>query len=125
MNKLADIELYNEPGGFTGFGTYGLADTLKASSYGTLFNMFISSAIGVITVVAFVWFIFILITGSIAIITSAGDKQAMENAKKKISSGLIGLVVLIASLFIVSLVGQFLGIDSILNPGDIIKDISK
>jgi hypothetical protein len=125
MNYLTQINLYDDAGGFTGFGKYGFEGTLKASSSGTLFNMFISSAIGIISVIAFVWFIFIIITGAISIISSGGDKNALESAKKRITSGIIGLVVLIAGLFIVSFIGQFLGIQNILNPGELVRQISQ
>ena len=67
--------------------------------------------IGVMTVVAIIWFLFTLITGAISIIGSGGDKQALESARKKITTGVIGLVVVIASIFILDLIGTIFGID--------------
>lgn len=125
MNKLAQINLYNDPDGFTGFGSLGFQGALKANNAGLLFNSFISKAIGVITVVAFVWFVFTIVTGAISIISSGGDKQSLESAKKKITHAIIGLVVLIAGLFIVSLIGTIFGIGNILNPAELINQISK
>lgn len=124
MNQLADINLY-PGGGFEGFGLFGLEGSTGATGAGTLFNLFISRAIGVITVVAFVWFLFILVTGAISIMGAGGDKAAAETARKRIFTGLIGLVVLIAGIFLIRLVGAFLGIQNILNPGEIIYQISK
>jgi hypothetical protein len=93
--------------GFTGIGTLGT----PTGNGVTQFSKFISMAIGVMTIVAFIWFIFVLITGAIGIIGSGGDKQSLETAKKKITTGIIGLVVTIAAVFIISLIGTILGID--------------
>jgi len=41
-------------------------------------------------------------------ISSGGDKTAMANAQKRITNGLIGLVVVIASVFIIELIGKSL-----------------
>ena len=80
-----------------------------------VFSNFISSAIGLITIIAIIWFVFIFIMGAIGIISSGGDKQAMESARKKITSGVIGLVVVIAGMFVIQLIGRIIGIPEILN----------
>ena len=67
------------------------------------------------TIIAIIWAIFTLITGAISIISSGGDKQALESAKKKITMGIVGLVVVIIALFIVEVVGYLLGLPDILN----------
>jgi len=101
------------PGGFKGFGPLGNV-TSSIEAIKTL-SKFISSTIGIMTIVAILWFIFVLVTGAIGIINAGGDKAALETAKKKITTGLIGLVVVIATIFIVSLVGRLIGIPDILN----------
>lgn len=123
MKLLAETTIA-PPGGFRGFGNLGL-EGLSEESGGTIFNMFLSSTIGVITVVAFIWFVFILFTGAIGIMSSGGDKQALENARNKIRNGVIGLIVVIAGIFIYQLVGSLFGIENILNPGEIIRQIGK
>lgn len=124
MMKLAeDIKLYDN-NGFKGFGRYGL-ENFSSSSAGTLFGNFISRAVGVITIVAIIWFVFILVTGAIGIIGSGGDKQGLESSKKKIYTGLIGIVVLVSALFIARLVGAFLGIENFLSPALLIEQITK
>ena len=94
-------------GGFKGFGTLG---TVQDQGFMNLAT-FISMVIGVMTVVAIIWFLFTLITGAISIIGSGGDKQALESARKKITTGVVGLVVVIASIFILDLIGTIFGID--------------
>jgi hypothetical protein len=118
MKNLLAIDLF-PPGGLRGYGPLGLEGE-SAYTAPHIFNNFISSVIGVITTIAFIWFIFVFITGAVSIIGSGGDKGAMETAKKKLTTGIIGLVVTIAAVFIISLIGKLLGIDLILNPAQLI-----
>ena len=110
MKKLTQIKLSPDEG-FTGFGPLGESGE---GAIGT-FTKFISSTIGLLTIIAIIWFAFVLITGAIGIITSGGDKTAFENARKKISTGLIGLVVVIAAVFIIDLIGGIIGLPDILD----------
>lgn len=111
MNNLlaADIQLA-PPGGFKGFGKLGLQGELSTNA-DLVFTKFISSAIGVMTIIAFIWFIFIFFIGAIGIISSGGDKQALESARKKITSGIVGIVVVIAAIFVIKLIGYLIGVD--------------
>ena len=116
MMKLAagePINLY-EGEGFKGFGKLGLENE-SAFNADSIFTKFISSAIGLITVIAIIWFIFIFLTGAIGIISSGGDKNSNEAARKKISSGIIGLVVVVLGIFIIKLIGTLIGLPDILN----------
>ena len=99
---------------FQGFGDLGLEgkDPQTAPS---IFNTFLSGAVGLLTVIAGIYFIFLLMIGAIGIMSAGGDKASMESARKKISTGLIGLVITISSIFIISLIGYLLGLD-ILHP---------
>jgi len=112
MNKLAQINLYDDSGGYTGFGPLGLSQGEEGVS---VFTKFLSSAIGLITVIAIIWFIFILITGAIGFMTAGGDKATVENSRKKIFNGLVGLVIVIAGLFILDFFGNIIGISWILD----------
>lgn len=115
MNKLAQgkIDLF-ENSGYTGFGKLGL-ETSPATNADLTFSQFISSAIGLITVIAIIWFVFTLFTGAISFITSGGDKAALETAKKKIVNALTGLIITIVGIFIIRFVGYLIGIPDILN----------
>ena len=83
---------------------------------GSLFDDIISAAIGLITIIAGIWFVFLLISGAIGVMTAGGDKASMETARKRITSGVIGLVIVVAGIFLVELIGGLLGLD-ILQPG--------
>ncbi len=75
----------------------------------------ISGAIGLITVIAFVYFMFILISGAIGVISAGGDKGKLEDARSRITNGVIGVVIVVAGMFIMDLIARLLGIQGILN----------
>ncbi len=115
MNYLAQIKLYDPDKGFLkGFGKLGL-ETASPTEGISIFTQFVSSVIGLMTIIAIIWFVFKFISGAIGIISSGGDKASLENARKNITTGIIGLVVVIAALFVIDLVGALIGIPDILN----------
>lgn len=122
MIKLlaADIPLLPPGKSFEGFGPLG---TVTQANAPTLFATALSAVIGVMTIIAFIWFTFQFLIGGIRILGSGGDKAGLEAAKKQITSGIIGLVIVIAATFIVSLFGYILGIPSPLNPRNLINAI--
>ena len=71
----------------------------------------ISKVIGVLTVSAGLWFIVQMFTGAIQWLSSAGEKQALENAKKKITNAILGLLVVVMSYTLIGIVGTFMGFD--------------
>lgn len=112
MKNLTQINLAPN-GGYKGLGDGPLAN--PSGDGVDTFASFLSSVVGLITIIGIIWFMFILITGAIGIISSGGDKGALEGAKKKIATGLIGLVVLVVAMFILSLIGSLLGFGGITN----------
>jgi hypothetical protein len=88
----------------------------------TLANL-ISTVIGLLTVIGALYFMFMIITGAIAIISSAGDQGKYEDARKRITTGAIGFVVVIAAMFIMSLIALILDIPNILDLGEMIEQI--
>lgn len=83
----------------------------------SVFTKFLTSAIGLMTIIAIIWFIFVFFTGAIGIIGAGSDKQALENSRKKIVTGIIGLVVTIAAIFVIRLIGTIFGINFLDLPG--------
>jgi len=118
----ADIPLA-PGGGYQGKGPLGLEGSGPEAATG-IFNKFISSTVGVMTVIAFIWFIFLFVSGAISIMTSGGDKASLETARKRLFTGIVGIVVVIAAIFIIDLIGNLLGIPEILNPAKLIEDVS-
>ncbi len=82
----------------------------------------ISSIIGVMTIAAGIWFIFYFIIGGIQWINSGGDKNALEQARNKITNAFIGLIIVVSGITILSLVSVFLGFDFLItNPESVIN----
>lgn len=101
-----------------GFGYLGETNLFGNITEATnRFNRTISIVIGILTIVAGIWFVFQFITGAITWLSAGGDKAKVQEAQQKITNAVIGLAVTIAAVFIVDLVGSILGI-SILNPGE-------
>lgn len=108
MNKLAATTIKLGPeGGFKGFGPLGLEEGQDAF---VTFNGIISTTIGIISIVGMIWFTINMLIGAVSIIGSGGDKAKMESARNKITSSIIGLVVVVAGTFIVDLLGSLIGI---------------
>lgn len=120
MNKLNQIAL--DVGDFCGIGPLGLCDTDRGTAP-SVFNSVLSIVVGIISIIGGIWFIFVLVTGAVSLITSGGDKAAVESARKRIATGAIGLVVLIASIFIIDIFGRILGIN-FLNPAAFISSLT-
>lgn len=108
INTFFDITV----GQIKGPGTGPLAN--PGANSGTLFGNFLSGAIGVLTIIAAIWFLFKIVLGGMAIINSDGDQKAVETARGSITYGVVGLVVIISATFIVGIVGYLLGIDNLL-----------
>lgn len=107
---------------FRGIGPLGLENDIAGFGAKFIFANFLSATIGIITLVGFIWFIVIFFTGAIGIIASGGDKAKFAEARTKLTTGLIGLIVLIAGVFLVQLVGDLLGLGNIL---DIVAAINR
>lgn len=85
-------------------------------------NSVLSVGIGLITVIAAVWFIYLLITGAVSYMGSGGDKGKIEEAKQKLFTAIVGLIIVIAAIFLAELVGWLLGLD-ILNAGYLLRNL--
>lgn len=107
-------------GGEEGFGPWGwLGSSSKISTAAEIFTNILSRTIGVMTIVAGIWFIFQFIIGGYSYMTAGNDSQKMGQATQKITSALIGLVVIVAAYAIISLLGSLLGFE-ILHPEKLI-----
>ncbi len=105
-----------------GIGPLGLQGR-DAGQAPSIFSNFISGIIGLMTVIAIIYFVFLLITGAYSLMSAGGDKAQLESARKRIFSGIVGFILVIAAIFIVDLVGKLIGIDNILNPAELLNQI--
>jgi plastocyanin domain-containing protein len=74
------------------------------------FGVWFSNILRVIMVLGVIACLGLIIWGAIEWITSSGDKQKTEEARNKITTAIIGLIILAATMAIFSLVASFLGI---------------
>ncbi len=84
----------------------------------------VSSIIGVMTIAGGIWFLFQLLIAGINWISAEGDAKKLQQAQQRITSALIGLLIVISGMIILALASKFLGYDLLLtNPGDIINNL--
>jgi hypothetical protein len=105
INKIAGSIPLAPPGGYTGIG--GPLNAPGTNAPGLLVRV-LSVIIGVMTAVAFIYFTFQFFIGSIEWITAGANKEKVSDAKRKLTNGLIGLVVVVSGIFLIDLVGEFI-----------------
>jgi hypothetical protein len=86
-----------------------------------LLNEVISVIVGLLTVIAGIWFIFQIIIAGYQWLSSGGDKASVAAARDKLTYSVIGLVIVVMAFAIVSIIGTIFGID-FLQPGTTISN---
>lgn len=119
MNLIAQTPL----GNITGEGPLGLQFNTPHEAPLILANL-ISIVIGFLTLIASIYFIFIIIIGAIGWMSAGGDKGTIEQARKKLTNGLTGLVIVVSAIFLLRLVGTLLALPLISNPANLIYTIA-
>ena len=110
------------PSGDTSLGPFGTIDyTLNATGSLAAIAGTVSAIIGLMTIVATIWFMFQILIGGISWITSGGDKSKLQTARDRITNAFIGLIIVVAAWAIVALVGKFFGLDFILLPANLVN----
>ncbi len=95
----------------------GLKNILNSENPGEAFlGKFLGNLIGLFLMAAAIAFSFLLIIGGIQWILSGGDKGGTEAARGRITSALIGLIIVFAAWAIIKVVETFLGITIISGP---------
>lgn len=92
-----------------------------ATDIGVLLNAVLSFVMVIAALLVFLY----LIWGGIEWITSGGDKGKTESARNKITSAVIGLIVLAASYAILQLVLRFLGFGGLNDALNNVRSISE
>ena len=105
----ADIPLGSEVGGVGPFQT-GISGAVQ-----TGLGTFLSNIITTITVVGRLAFVIFFTLGGLEWITAGGDKAKVSSAQTQMTQATIGLIAIVASYFIIGIVGAVLGLD-ILRP---------
>ena len=74
------------------------------------FQSFVPYLITLGLIIGAVFFLFILIIGAIQWISSGGDKNALEEAKHKITNAIVGIIILFSVFAVLKLIENFFGI---------------
>lgn len=106
-------------GGNQGFGPWGGLGAKGIETAIAAFSAIISNIIGVMTIIAGIWFLFQLIIGAYGFLTAGGDQSKISSATKKITYSFIGLIIVVAAYALISLLGSLLGFE-ILQPQKLI-----
>jgi hypothetical protein len=71
----------------------------------------IANTLKVIFAISGVVLLAMLISGGIQWMTAGGDKEAISNAKKRLTSALIGFIIFISVFAIINFIAPFLGLE--------------
>lgn len=110
MDQIAQVKIGQE---FFRGGTTGPINKFQdLSSIGSLVSLFLNISFAVAGLIL----LFFFILGGIGMISSAGqsDPQKAEQAKKTVTSALIGFIIVFTSYWIVQLIGSLTGFTNIL-----------
>jgi hypothetical protein len=92
-------------GGLTGLGIK------PTGNIGEQVAGIISTVIGVLTVLAVIWFIIEFVVSGVLLISSAGDQEKTAEAKKRLTQSLMGLVIVLGAMFLFTIISYIAGID--------------
>lgn len=119
LNKIITPVYAESLGNITGVGKF---QTEAGANAGSLLEKFVSTIIGVLTVVAGLAFLIYFLMGGLTWITAGGDKNNTAKAQKQMTDAAIGLIVVIVAYFIAGIIGTVMGLD-ILNPASMLQSI--
>jgi hypothetical protein len=91
----------------------GLLGADRAASSDGGFGVWLGNILSVVMTLGAVACLALIVWGAIQWILSSGDKQQVEEARNKITTAIIGLIILAATIALFNLVADFLGITTL------------
>jgi hypothetical protein len=91
---------------------YGCSENTGVAAT-TNFEKYLTTIIGVLTLVGVLWFTFQVILSGYALISSSGDPKKMEKAQQQLMQSILGIVIVVASSIVVGLIVKILGLGNI------------
>ena len=89
----------------------------------TKFEKLVSNLIGVLTIVAVLFFAIQIIFAGFSFISSGGDEKVMETSRKKLTNGVLGLFIVVVAVGIGSLIAKLLGLNNIFDINQMFVDM--
>ena len=74
-------------------------------------SLFLSRAINIIYMLAGLLVVFMFISGAVMWIISGGEKEKVEEARKRIMAAIVGIIILALAFFIIKVLGNILNIN--------------
>jgi len=88
----------------------------------TQLESLISTALGFMTVIGSLYFIFFFFLAALKWLTAGGDSGKVQKARDEMIQGVMGLIVIVAAYGVIGLIGSIVGID-ILNPALLLRQL--
>lgn len=73
----------------------------------------ISSIIGFVTIVAFIFFVFQVIFAGYSFISAQGDEKKLEAARSKLTNGILGLTLVVIAFGFTAFIAKILGLGDV------------
>ena len=115
INLLAQVK-HNLPN-ITGSGVD------PTSSPGLVLEQLISKLIGILTLVGILYFIFQIIFAGYSMLSSEGDPKKIEMSRDRLTTGILGLFVIMIAIVLGSALAALAGINNPLNVNDLINSL--
>lgn len=74
------------------------------------FGKLLPTMVGIVLVIGFIIFLFMMLVGGVKWISSGGDKAQLESARGTVLHGVIGVIILISVFAIVKLIEGIFGV---------------
>ena len=78
---------------------------------------YVSSIVGILTIFASIWFLFMILFAGYEWISAGGDSKKIASARDRITHAFIGLVIVVGAWSLLAVTGQFFGYDTLLGAG--------
>lgn len=100
----------------TSFSLSGPGTTLApGKTYTDKLESIVSNTIGVLTVVAVIFFVLQIIFAGYAFISSQGDEKKLEVAKDRLTNNVLGLFIVVVAVGLSALIAKLVGLPDILD----------
>lgn len=90
----------------------------------TTLEKIISNIIGILTVVGVIYFTIQIMLAGYNMIASQGDVKELEGAKKRLTTNVLGLAIIVIAYGLAALIASLLGMNTIFDLNTVIKPLS-
>ncbi|MFA4827268.1 MAG: hypothetical protein WC596_03425 [Candidatus Shapirobacteria bacterium] len=89
----------------------------------TQLEKIISQAIGILTIIAVIFFSIQIIFAGYSFISASGDSKKLEEARHSITNGILGLFIVVIAVGLGSLLASLFGIQNPLNLNEVLTNM--